>query len=163
MSDEKTTETSAETAGTTETEKTVYPVITETQEEDGSTKVHKLFEDGSDNYTKTWPDGTVEDNKDITPNGLRFVVTRKKNGEISYIAPSGMKVEIAVSDGEDVLMARKNVGTGKGAFADESFMVALMATMCKVNGSKVPYEIFPKKFSGLEFLQLQRYFAEKNF
>lgn len=137
-----------------------YPIVESITEDDGGIKVTSTYKDGSSNYKKTWPDGRVETDNEVNPDGKPFIITRFTNGDIHYTAPSGMKVEIKCGSGKDVMKARRNVGN---ALDEEAFTVALMANLCKINGKMIPYEIYAEQFSVFEFMAHMQYFKEKNF
>lgn len=137
-----------------------WPKVENSVAADGSKIVTTTYKDGSSTYTKTYADGSVEDNKEINADGKAFIVRRYINGDIQYTAPSGMLVHIKCGNGDDVMKARRNLGK---SFDEESFTIALMANLCKINGAAVPYEIYAKQFNVYEFMAHMQYFKERNF
>jgi hypothetical protein len=134
-----------------------YPIVTTTNEEDGSVKVSSQSEDGTITWEKTFQDG-----KKITFDETQTEVTWLTDGSIEFEGKKGVIVSIKKGNGQDVIDARKTLKRLK-AIDEDAFTMGLMAQLTRFNGKFMPWEAIPEYFSSLEFINLENYFKKVNF
>ena len=134
-----------------------YPIVTTTDEPDGSIKVSSQSEDGSITWEKTFPDG-----KKIIFDETQTEVTWHIDGSIEFEGKKGVIVTIKKGNGQDVIEARKTLKRLK-AVDEDAFTMGLLAQLTRFNGKFMPWEAIPEYFSSLEFINLENYFKKVNF
>jgi hypothetical protein len=151
-----TTTTATGTDAEAEVQEIKYPVITTSDEPDGSVKTTTEDQDHTITWVKKYPDG-----KTISLHDSGYEVTRHPNGDLEYMARNGMHIFIKSGNGEDVEAARRMLGGG--GVNDKAFLRAIMSQLIKFDGKFIPPELFPKKFKSMDYLMLMSYYSEVNF